>query len=556
MRFFSCHVEPFGFAQDKLRRENWLQKMSGLYSQPDSSASVGMTNWQKRRCETKWLDSDRIKLMLVVLVTAVALGGGLSANADFTFGTPTNLGPTVNSLAFEGSPDISNDGLSLFFDAYFRADGPGDWDIWVTTRDVTNGDWGAAVPLPPPINSPYADAGPTISADGLSLFFASDRPGGYGGFDLWVTTRKTIEDPWEPPVNLGPIVNSLAVENHPSISADGLSLYFDSNWYFWFDYDICVVTRASINHDWGIPVWLGPATDWGLYDWSPSISSDGLTLFFECRSQLGDRELLVARRRTTDEDWDNSVNLGPSVNTIYDDCDPSIAVDGCALYFCSGRPGGIGNRDLWQVAIEPVVDFNGDGIVDSADMCIMVDNWGTDEPLCDIGPTPFGDGIVDVQDLTVLAEHLFEEIFPIELVAYWKLDETEGIIAYESIGDNDGTLNGNPVWQPTDGQVAGALQFNGIDDYVSTDFVLNPADGSFSAFAWINGGAPGQVVISQKINTGGVNWLSVDPLAQLSQLSIEIGTFDSARAVSFHHKAGRLADGCIPWAVVASAISP
>jgi len=45
-------------------------------------------------------------------------------------------------------------------------------------------------------------------------------------------------------------------------------------------------------------------------------------------------------------------------------------------------------------------------------------------------------------------------------------------------------------------------------------------------------------------------------LAQLSQLSIEIGTFDSARAVSFHHKAGRLADGCIPWAVVASAISP
>jgi predicted secreted protein/N-acetylneuraminic acid mutarotase len=58
-----------------------------------------------------------------------------------------------------------------------------------------------------------------------------------------------------------------------------------------------------------------------------------------------------------------------------------------------------------------VVDFNGDGIVDSADVCIMIDYWGTDEPLCDIGPMPWGDGIVDVEDLKVLAEHLFE-VYP------------------------------------------------------------------------------------------------------------------------------------------------
>jgi len=56
-----------------------------------------------------------------------------------------------------------------------------------------------------------------------------------------------------------------------------------------------------------------------------------------------------------------------------------------------------------------VGDLNRDGIVDSADMRIIVDHWGTDEPLCDIGPVPFGDGIVDIQDLIVLAEHLFEE---------------------------------------------------------------------------------------------------------------------------------------------------
>jgi len=77
----------------------------------------------------------------------------------------------------------------------------------------------------------------------------------------------------------------------------------------------------------------------------------------------------------------------------------------CVLY---------GNSDLWEVEVIPIVDFNSDGIVDAADVCIMVDNWGTDNPLCDIGPTPFGDGVVDVKDLIILAEHLFEETTPAE----------------------------------------------------------------------------------------------------------------------------------------------
>ncbi len=61
-----------------------------------------------------------------------------------------------------------------------------------------------------------------------------------------------------------------------------------------------------------------------------------------------------------------------------------------------------------------IVDFNGDGIVDAADMCIVIDHQGENYPLCDIGPTPLGDGIVDLRDLIVLAEHLFEEFPPTE----------------------------------------------------------------------------------------------------------------------------------------------
>jgi len=176
-------------------------------------------------------------------------------------------------------------------------------------------------------------------------------------------------------------------------------------------------------------------------------------------------------------------------------------------------------------------DFNSDGIVDAKDMCIMVDNWLTEDPLCDIAPPPFGDGIVDVQDLILLSEHLFEEILPPELVAYWKFDETEGAIAYELAGGKDGYLFGDPVWQPNSGIKDGALQFDGANDYVLTAMDLNPASGPFSCCAWIKGGEPGQVIISQMDGTGtGETWLglaSVSGCLMTGLVSPPVGRFIS-----------------------------
>ncbi len=120
---------------------------------------------------------------------------------------------------------------------------------------------------------------------------------------------------------------------------------------------------------------------------------------------------------------------------------------------------------------------------------------------------PWGDGTVDIQDMAVLTEYWLKEVFPVELVAYWKFDETEGGIAHDSIGDNDGTLNGNPVWQHTAGKVNGGLEFDGTDDYVSTPFILDPAAGTFSIFAWIKGADPGQAILSE---ANGQNWLSAE----------------------------------------------
>lgn len=156
----------------------------------------------------------------------------------------------------------------------------------------------------------------------------------------------------------------------------------------------------------------------------------------------------------------------------------------------------------------PPPDFNGDGVVDIKDLLRLIHSWGGDDPSCDIAPPPFGDGVVDVLDLELLMSYWGQQVDDPTLVAHWALDETEGPIAYDGAGENDASVSGEPVWQPEAGMVGGALAFDGVDDYIFAPNGLNPADGPFSVFAWIQGGAPGQVVISQ---LNGADWLSADP---------------------------------------------
>ena len=157
----------------------------------------------------------------------------------------------------------------------------------------------------------------------------------------------------------------------------------------------------------------------------------------------------------------------------------------------------------------PRVELNYDGKVDIKDLLILIEHWGQNYPLCDIGPMPWGDGKIDANDLEVLMRYWGQDmdLLSPSLMAHWRLDETEGAVARDSLGRNDATLNGNPLWQPEGGQVGGALQFDGVDDYVTTPFIVNPADGPFSVFVWVKGGAPGQVVLSE---ADGANWLCTD----------------------------------------------
>jgi concanavalin A-like lectin/glucanase superfamily protein/PA14 domain-containing protein/peptidase C25-like protein/BACON domain-containing protein len=100
---------------------------------------------------------------------------------------------------------------------------------------------------------------------------------------------------------------------------------------------------------------------------------------------------------------------------------------------------------------------------------------------------------------------------PQTLVSYWQLDETSGTMANDAAGDNDGTLMGDPTWQPSGGKIEGALDFDGLDDYVSLPNILNPAYDSFSVFAWVKldakEGTITQTILQQE-GMNGRNWLS------------------------------------------------
>ncbi len=99
------------------------------------------------------------------------------------------------------------------------------------------------------------------------------------------------------------------------------------------------------------------------------------------------------------------------------------------------------------------------------------------------------------------------------MIAHWKLDEADGSIAHDNISDSNGILYGSPVWRPADGKLAGSLELDGINDYFNAGFILNPADGPFSIFAWIRTEIQGKAIVSQTNGSGtGRNWLYTDSL--------------------------------------------
>jgi hypothetical protein len=449
----------------------------------------------------------RMTVAWLVTVVGILAGGTIAARAEIIMSEPTNLGPVINDAYNVQECDLSRDGLELYFAEWDRPGGFGSGDIWVAKRETVDSSWQEPVNLGPNVNSSGGEIEPSISSDGLELYF-----GCWDDYILRVCTRPSKDAPWSSPAKIGPPVGAVdtAIEVgsddawSPEISADGLSLYFSSTRGGGHGgTDIWVAKRAAKDDPWGEPVSLGPNVNSGSDDWSPSISADGLTLVFS----RGFGSIWAATRESADADWGPAVKLGfnpPPVqwNQFFG---AALSPDGSTLYFRASLGwGGYGLGDFWQVEFVPIVDFDGDGLVDIDDLVMLIEHWGEENSLYDVGPLPLGDGVVDEADLRVFMSHWGQEAYDPALLAHWKLDEMGDNLAHDGAGaDHDGTVMGAARWQPEGGQVKGALDFDGATCVVAP-YVLSPADGPFSVFAWVKGGGPGQGIISQ---ADGADWL-------------------------------------------------
>ena len=294
-------------------------------------------------------------------ITHAGVFCGLPHFKAFTaWSSPTNLGTTVNTSYEESAPAISPDGRSLYFNRNTNgADDPSnvDEDIYVSYRSNRHKPWGEpeAVEVLNTLND--HDRNVAFSRDGSMLFFSSNRavPGAAGGLDLYVSQLKHKNphgpDQWNPPVNLGSVVNSASNDIGPGYFDGGRRgtdlLYFTSNRPGGPGLlDIYVSARAA-DGSFGVPV-LVPEFSSTANDARPVIRADGLEAVLQSdrlpSAGLGD--MLVSTRATLSQPWGPPVNLGPVLNTTFQDRQAALSDDAETLYFASTRPGA-GSDDIW-----------------------------------------------------------------------------------------------------------------------------------------------------------------------------------------------------------------
>jgi hypothetical protein len=276
--------------------------------------------------------------------------GGGAAFSEWT--EPVNLGPVVNSTFDDNHPHISKDGLSLFFHSN-RPGGSGGEDIWVSQRPSRDAEWEYPQNLGPVINSVSNDRVPFLLPGQRWLLFGTNRPDGAGGLDLWAARRrhKGYDFDWEAPINLGTTINTPFDDDGAMVfeDADGrLVLYFASN-RPGGPGDFDVYQSVPRHHRrFGDPA-LVPGLNSPARDTRTAVRRNGLELFITSnRPGSSLLDIWTATRETTDDDWSVLSQRGLAlVNSPANDGAPALSNDGRTMYFYSNRPGGSGGNDLY-----------------------------------------------------------------------------------------------------------------------------------------------------------------------------------------------------------------
>lgn len=299
------------------------------------------------------------RLVVSSFVALTGTTGLLNAGERFsTWSSPVNIGAPVNTPAGELTPEISRDERTLYF-ARLLADGTA--DLFVSKWDSDVRAWGEPEPLAA-LNSPAHDLAPTLSPDGRSLFFASNRPGGCGGFDVWVSRRRNKHEDfgnggWRTASHLGCVLNTPSLEapndyredehsgaatlwvtQAPNPSAPTIS-------------DLCVSERLGRDEPFGACVPI-PELNTEFREARSTLRRDEREIYLESSRPETANDLWVSTRESTCDPWSAPVSLGPTVNTVCpslatcNDQAPRLSYRATALFFSSNRPGG-GGSDIY-----------------------------------------------------------------------------------------------------------------------------------------------------------------------------------------------------------------
>jgi Tol biopolymer transport system component len=302
---------------------------------------------EKTMTNRKFSGRKGARLYVALLITAATSFQLLAAPKFSDWSAPVNLGLVVNSESEDFAPHISKNGLSLYF-ASDRPGSIGNEDLWVSRRDSENSPWGLPMNLGATINSMANDRSPALSRDGHYLFFATNREGS-NGLDIWVSWRTHTDDDfsWQPPVSLGALVNSAATDAGPSFfenDSTGIpQLFMASNRAGGLD----LYVSSLIGGVFQTPVSINELNT-GRNDLTPTIRHDGLEIIFASnRTGSAGSDLWAATRETVFAPWSEPVRLNMQVNSGASETFPVLSSDGTELYFSSARTDGMGGSDLY-----------------------------------------------------------------------------------------------------------------------------------------------------------------------------------------------------------------
>ncbi|MCK9480588.1 MAG: OmpA family protein [Bacteroidia bacterium] len=258
---------------------------------------------------------------------------------DITF---ENLGSNINSKHLEYWPGFTID-ESVFI--FTRQDSYGE-DIYMSRK--SGEEWGKAFPLPGDVNTPNNEGNVSITADGKYIFYtACNRPDGYGGCDIYLSIMNP-DGTFSKPRIVRPPLNSGAWESQPCISPDGMTIYFASNREGGYG-GIDIWKAEWKGSNFGNPVNLGPEINTDGDDQAPFIHPDGKTLYFSSNGRdetMGGPDLYISR--FDGKKWSKPENMGYPINTSGEEFGMIVDRMGEYAYVSSDRKGGYGGRDLYR----------------------------------------------------------------------------------------------------------------------------------------------------------------------------------------------------------------